>query len=164
MCQTQGEAEQALAQLTAILAELGLEPKAAKTRIVHLTEGGDGFDFLGFHHRLVRARGRRRTKRVLFLARWPSRRAAQHALDRIRSLTGRSRLLVPLGNVVQEVDSFLRIGRHISGFGFDRLVRQDCDLRGCTNRSVRGQATPPQPQPRMVGLLPVGQSAGSFES
>ena len=30
--------------------------KAAKTRIVHLVEGGEGFDFLGFHHRLVRGR------------------------------------------------------------------------------------------------------------
>jgi hypothetical protein len=31
----------------------------SKTRIVHLTEGGEGFDFLGFHHRLVRGRGLR---------------------------------------------------------------------------------------------------------
>jgi hypothetical protein len=30
---------------------LGLEPKAAKTRIVHLAVGEEGFDFLGFHHR-----------------------------------------------------------------------------------------------------------------
>ena len=38
----------------AILADLGLRPKQAKTRIVHLHEGGPGFDFLGFHHRWVR--------------------------------------------------------------------------------------------------------------
>ncbi len=44
----------ALAALTAILAELGLELKEAKTRIVHLREGGEGVDFLGFHHRWVR--------------------------------------------------------------------------------------------------------------
>ena len=47
----------ALERLTDLLAGLGLEPKAAKTRIVHLEEGGEGFDFLGFHHRLVRSRG-----------------------------------------------------------------------------------------------------------
>jgi RNA-directed DNA polymerase len=29
-----------------LLADLGLQPKAAKTRIVHLVEGGEGFDFL----------------------------------------------------------------------------------------------------------------------
>ena len=40
--------------LRAILAELGLELKEAKTRIVHLREGGEGLDFLGFHHRYVR--------------------------------------------------------------------------------------------------------------
>ncbi|MGD0937861.1 MAG: hypothetical protein ABR922_25235, partial [Streptosporangiaceae bacterium] len=42
---------------TALLAGLGLEPKAAKTPIVHLEVGGGGVDFLGFHHRLVRSKG-----------------------------------------------------------------------------------------------------------
>jgi RNA-directed DNA polymerase len=108
MCRSEGEAKLALTELTAILGELGLEPKAAKTRIVHLEEGGEGFDFLGFQHRLVRARGRTGARRVLFLARWPSRRAMQHARDRIRELTERSRLLVPLEVIVQEVNGFLR--------------------------------------------------------
>ncbi|MFI7642963.1 group II intron reverse transcriptase/maturase [Nonomuraea sp. NPDC049400] len=108
MCRTRGEAERALARLTALLADLGLQPKAAKTRIVHLTEGGEGFDFLGFHHRLVRARGRTGARRVVFLARWPSRKAAQHARDRIRRLSDRSRLLVPVETIVQQVNAFLR--------------------------------------------------------
>jgi RNA-directed DNA polymerase len=56
MCHTRAQAEDALAALTAILAELGLEPQAAKMRIVHLREGGEGLDFLGFHHRVVRGR------------------------------------------------------------------------------------------------------------
>ena len=34
MCTTREQAEAALAQLRVLLAELGLEPKAAKTRIV----------------------------------------------------------------------------------------------------------------------------------
>ena len=108
MCRSQAEAERALSALTAILADLGLEPKAAKTRIVHLVEGGEGLDFLGFHHRLVRARGRTGTKRFVFLARWPSRRAAQHARDRVRELTARSRLLVPVEEVVGSLNRFLR--------------------------------------------------------
>ena len=54
MRQTRQEAGRGLQALTAILAELGLELKQAKTRIVHLTEDGDGLDFLGFHHRWVR--------------------------------------------------------------------------------------------------------------
>jgi RNA-directed DNA polymerase len=54
MCRTEREAENALQALAAILGELGLELKHAKTRIVHLREGGEGFDFLGLHHRYVR--------------------------------------------------------------------------------------------------------------
>ena len=107
-CQSRVQAEAALARLTGLLASLGLEPKAAKTRIVHLAVGGEGFDFLGFHHRLVRARGRTGARRITFLARWPSRQAAQHARDRVRELTARSRLLVPVDQVVWEVNGFLR--------------------------------------------------------
>ena len=108
MCSSRQQAEAALARLTALLAGLGLEPKAAKTRIVQLTENGEGFDFLGFHHRLVRARGRTGAKRMLFLARWPSRQAVQHARDRICELTDRSRLLVPVDVVVRQVNAFVR--------------------------------------------------------
>ena len=59
MCWSRSQAEAALERLTVLLADLGLEPKAAKTRIVHLEEGGRDLDFLGFHHRLVRSPGRR---------------------------------------------------------------------------------------------------------
>jgi group II intron reverse transcriptase/maturase len=57
LCHNQRDAERALAALTAIMAEMGLELKQAKTRIVHLAEGGEGLDFLGFHHRWVRMSG-----------------------------------------------------------------------------------------------------------
>ena len=49
MWSTERQAQAALAQLTGLLADLGLEPKAAKTRIVQLAAGGDGVEFLGFH-------------------------------------------------------------------------------------------------------------------
>ena len=107
ICKTRQEAEHALAAMTAILAELGLSLKAAKTRIVHLREGGGGLDFLGFHHRYVRARGER-VRHVTFLARWPSRQAMQHARDRIGELTARERLLLPVEDVVQDLNRYLR--------------------------------------------------------
>jgi group II intron reverse transcriptase/maturase len=47
MCSTERQATAALAQLRVLLADLGLEPKAAKTRIVQLAVGGEGVDFLG---------------------------------------------------------------------------------------------------------------------
>jgi hypothetical protein len=99
------EAEVALDALRRILAELGLELKDAKTRIVHLTDGGEGLDFLGFHHRWVRAN---RARHVQFLARWPSRRAMQHARDRVREITARERLLLPVEDVVRDLNGYLR--------------------------------------------------------
>ena len=69
MCRSKGQAVAALARLTELLAELGLKPKLAKTRIVKLEVGGEGVDFLGFHHRLVRSRARRGRGEFTFLAR-----------------------------------------------------------------------------------------------
>ncbi|WP_326829502.1 group II intron reverse transcriptase/maturase [Streptosporangium sp. NBC_01810] len=108
MCWSRGQAERALARLTELLAALGLEPKAAKTRIVHLEVGGEGLDFLGFHHRLVRSRGFNGKRPFVFLARWPSDRAMQHARDRIRDLTDGRRLLLRTEAITKEVNLFLR--------------------------------------------------------
>ena len=107
MCRTRAEAERALAALRTILSELGLTLKDAKTRIVQLREGGEGLDFLGFHHRWVRG-DTPASRHLRFLARWPSRQAMQRARDRIRELTDRRRLLVDVDEVVQDVNRFLR--------------------------------------------------------
>jgi group II intron reverse transcriptase/maturase len=108
MCVSRGQAEAALAQLQALLADLGLEPKAAKTRILQLEVGGPGFDFLGFHHRLVRSDGRRSRKHVTFLARWPTSKAMQRARDRLREITDHSRLGLPIEEIVDDMNRFLR--------------------------------------------------------
>jgi len=141
MCWSRSQAEAALARLTGLLAGLGLEPKAAKTRVVHLEEGGEGFDFLGFHHRLVRSRGLGGKPRVTFLARWPSDRATQHARDRIRELTGRRRLRLWPELIAEDINRFLRgwAAQH------DQAVCADAA------RAVRQQEAPPQPQLRVAG-------------
>ncbi len=107
LCRTRMKAEQALEALRRIVSELGLSLKERKTRIVHLREGDGELDFLGFEHRWVRGRTRR-SRHVTFLARWPSRQAMQHARDRLHVLTGRERLLLPVEEVVQDMNSFLR--------------------------------------------------------
>jgi len=107
MCRTREEAERALAALRAILSELGLTLKDAKTRIVELREGGEGLDFLGFHHRWVRG-NTPRSRHLRFLARWPSRQAMAHARGRIHELTDRRRLQLPVEQVVRDVNRFLR--------------------------------------------------------
>jgi group II intron reverse transcriptase/maturase len=108
MCRSRQEAEQALTALRTVLGELGLALKEAKTRIVHLEEGGEGLDFLGFHHRWVRSRGKRGGRRLTFLARWPSRKAMQTARDRLHELTSRKRLRLPIDQVVKEMNRFLQ--------------------------------------------------------
>jgi group II intron reverse transcriptase/maturase len=108
VCKSRQQAQAALARLRALLAELGLAPKEAKTRIVELAVGGEGFDFLGFHHRMVQSRGVHGRRGVEFLARWPSDRAMRRARDRIAQLTIRSRLLLPVEVVVEDLNRFLR--------------------------------------------------------
>ena len=127
MCWSRSQAERALECLTAVLAGLGLEPKAAKTRIVHLQVGGEGLDFLGFHHRLVRSRGLNGKKPVTFLARWPSDKAMRQARDRIRELTRRSRLLLPQKWIVEHLNQFL--GGWAAYFRFGNSAARFCKIR-----------------------------------
>ncbi len=141
----------ALVRLRRLLGEMGLELKEATTRIVHLEVGGEGFDLLGFHHRLVRARGRTGARRVILLARWPSRRATQHAREQIRQLTARSRLLVPFEEVVGSLNRFLggwagyfRIGssaRHLDKVNFSARQRLGTFIGTSTAKAGGG---PPQ--------------------
>ena len=119
MCHSKREAEAALSALRSILAELGLEPKAAKTRIVYLQEEGEGLDFLGFHHR--RVRGEHRYRHLRFLARWPSREAMQRARNRIREITDSKRLRDPVEVIVQELNRFLRGWANYFRYGNSRL-------------------------------------------
>ena len=132
VCRTEAEAHAALARLRGILAELGLAPKEAKTRLVHVREGGEGFDFLGFEHRWVRAR-RPSVRHVTFLARWPSSKAMSHARERLRALTARERQRLSVEVVVAEVNAFLRgwagyfryghSSRHFGRIGYFALSR-----------------------------------------
>lgn len=108
LCKSRQQAEAALARIRQLLADLGLAPKEAKTRIVELAVGGEGVDFLGFHHRMVLSRGLRGRRGVKFLARWPSDRAMRRARDRITELTVRSRLRLPVEAVVADLNRFLR--------------------------------------------------------
>jgi RNA-directed DNA polymerase len=55
----------------------------------------------------VRSPGLNRKRPVTFLARWPAGKARQHARDRIRELTRRSRLLLPVKRIVEDLNRFL---------------------------------------------------------
>ncbi len=76
-----------------ILARLGLELHPDKTRRVELSDGKEGFDFLGchLHKRLSGTIWEQKRKRLYFLQRWPSQRSMKRVRQRVKELTPRSR-------------------------------------------------------------------------
>ncbi len=124
LCPTKERAEQALATLAQVLAELGLSLAAAKTSLVDLRVPKVGFDFLGFHHRQVESFTR---KGRYFCARWPSERAVRRAKDRIRSHTARRWLLLPVEHIVERLNLFLVGWRGYFAHGNSTTVFHDLD-------------------------------------
>ncbi|HET9721076.1 MAG TPA: group II intron reverse transcriptase/maturase, partial [Solirubrobacteraceae bacterium] len=105
LCRTKAQAEAAMAQLRVLLASLRLELAEEKTRLVYLDNDGEGsFDFLGFHHQMVESFSK---PGFYFLARWPSARAMQSARAKIRELTERRLLRLPLEDIVANLNRFL---------------------------------------------------------
>lgn len=105
LCSSRSRAEEARRRVEVILFTLGLRLHVGKTRIVRLTHGEEGFDFLGFHHRKVESwkqRGR------YYLQKWPSDRAMAVIRNKIRDATGRHRVGRSVGAVVEELNPVLR--------------------------------------------------------
>jgi group II intron reverse transcriptase/maturase len=105
LCATKTRAEEARRRVEAILAGLGLRLHPDKTRIVHLRRGAEGFDFLGFHHRMVESskyRGR------YYLQKWPSTRAMASIRAKVRARTDRRWASRELIAVVDDLNAVLR--------------------------------------------------------
>jgi RNA-directed DNA polymerase len=105
LCRSRAAAEEALRRVTAILGQLGLRLHPDKTRIVRLTRGEQGFDFLGFHHHKVeswRWRGR------YYLQRWPSDRAMRQVRAKVREATSRREVGRAVEWVVADLNHVLR--------------------------------------------------------
>jgi RNA-directed DNA polymerase len=105
LCRTRQRAEKAQQRVAAILTPLGLHLHPDKTRIVSLAQGRDGFDFLGFHHRLVKSwrwRGR------YYLQRWPSTRAMGSIRAKVRERTDRRYASAPMEVTVGSLNPVLR--------------------------------------------------------
>lgn len=113
-CPTEEKAEAAQAVLVGILEGLGLELSSAKTRIVGVAAGSEGYDFLGFHHRMVPSR---RNPNSRYPACWPAAKAMLRARSRIRELTGRARRHVPTHTVVADLNRFLGGWREYYSYG-----------------------------------------------
>jgi RNA-directed DNA polymerase len=105
-CRTRAQAESALAVVREILARLRLTLHPAKTRLVELGLGKDGFDFLGCHLRVVRSHFGRRN----YLFRWPSQRAMKSIRGRVHDLTGQGRCagVKDIRDVIGDLNPVLR--------------------------------------------------------
>ena len=91
MTRTRVQCEQAERRVREILHRLGLELHPEKTRRVDLSQGRQGFDFLGCHLR-KRMSGRiweQQGNRVYYLHRWPSTRSMKRVRARVKGLTHR---------------------------------------------------------------------------
>lgn len=105
MAPSEQRAEQARQLAARVLGGLGMRLHPDKSGIVCLTRGGNGFDFLGFHHRKVeswRWRGR------FYLQRWPSARAMRVLREKIRAATVASKTERPVAAVVADLNPVLR--------------------------------------------------------
>jgi group II intron reverse transcriptase/maturase len=105
LCPTAERAHEARRRVAMVLAGLGLSLSPEKTRIVELTRGKEGFDFLGFHLRKVESwkwRGK------FYLQRWPSARAMSSIRAKIRALTDRRATGLALSATVDRLNPVLR--------------------------------------------------------
>ena len=105
VCPTRQRAEEGQRRAADALAPLGLQLNPEKTRIVCLTRGAEGFDFLGFHCHKVESW---RWKGRWYLQRWPSARAMNGIRAKVRAGTDRRFAGVHLSIVVGHLNPVLR--------------------------------------------------------
>jgi RNA-directed DNA polymerase len=105
LCQTELDAQRAYAWLQETSARLHLVLHSEKTRVLELTEGREGFDFLGFHIRMVKSRRRGRW----FCQQWPSQRAMASVRAKVKLITApRNRLKWRISWIVAALNPVLR--------------------------------------------------------
>lgn len=144
VCRTEAAAQQALRWVQRTAQALKLRVHPDKTRVVDLREGADGFDFLGFHHRLVKSWRRDR----YWCQRWPSRRAMAGLRAKIKGITAfRWRLKEPIDAIVEELNAVLRGWCNYFRWGnssrqfswIDSYVRERLALFDSKKRGRRGR-------------------------
>ena len=105
LCRTESDAKQAYAWLQRTAQALHLKVHPDKSRVMYVGDGADGFDFLGFHHRMVMSPkfGKR------YCQPSPSRRAMASVRAKVKAITAPRHLLKrPMHEVVEELNPVLR--------------------------------------------------------
>ena len=145
LCARREQAVEARERIAAILQTLGLQLHPAKTRIVRLAGGAEGFTFLGFEHRMRESHKRRGR---FYLHKWPSPQAMASIRGKIRERTERRFARLPLEAVVDELNPVLRGWRgyfrygnsgrkfaHIDAYVNERLAILASTKHGLTGRN-----------------------------
>jgi RNA-directed DNA polymerase len=110
MCHTAQGCEEAQGRIEHVMKRLGLKLHPQKTRRVVLTQGREGFDFLGCHlHKRMSGRlWQQKGLRRYYLQRWPGRKAMNRVRERVRGLTQRKRCHQDVRSVIAELNPVLR--------------------------------------------------------
>jgi len=146
----------------------GFAAQPGQDRIVRLTKGEQGFDFLGFHHRKVEAW---RWPGRFYMQRWPSKRAMASIKDKARQATDRRfvgirwrRRLQRLNPVLRGWGNYFRVGNSarkfstVDSYVHMRLARLASTKYGLSHRNWA--RTKPL-QPGVAGELEVYRLTGT---
>jgi group II intron reverse transcriptase/maturase len=105
LCATRERAFEARELAAGVLDTLGLRLHPEKTRVAHLARGAQGFDFLGFHHRM---RESWKHPGRFYLQKWPSQRAMAQIRAKIRQRTTRRFVSMTIEDAIADLNPVLR--------------------------------------------------------
>lgn len=135
LCLRESEADQCLVALESLLKRFDLKLHPLKTRKVNMTQGEEGFDFLGFHFHRVPA-FRHPHKR--YCLSWPSKTAMKKVFDKIKTLTSylyiRSLedVVESMNRVIRGWTNYFKVGNSSRKFSIlDRYVQRRIHLFCC---------------------------------
>jgi group II intron reverse transcriptase/maturase len=110
VCNTRADLEEAERRVKLVFKRLRLELHPDKTRKVELTDGKEGFDFLGCHlHKRMSGRiWENERKRVYFLQRWPATTSVKRVKQRVKELTPNGACHRDLRETIAKINPVIR--------------------------------------------------------
>lgn len=139
-CRNAYAAQKAQGIVAGILTAMGLRLHPEKTRMVNLSWGKEGFEFLGHHLRKMPSY---RFAGKFFLNRWPSQRSLKRLRERVKGVVHRGRsgvsnvriLVKELNPILRGWTSYFRSGNaqrqfaQMEKYVWERLARFECKRR-----------------------------------
>jgi len=158
MCRTESAAREALRRIGLVMDRLGLTLHPAKTRLVDLRRGKEGFVFLGCTIR--KRRSIQRNPRWHFMQRWPSPKATKKLRERVREITSKwqsgqdvKQLIAELTPVLRGWGNYFRTGNADREFnGMDSYVVTTLRRWQRRRGGQRPTKRPPFTGPQLYGM------------